>query len=478
MRQIMIPLPSDSWLWIVDDELVQAMFEAAPGHSGLSARAAAEPEMVTAVRHWLRSEPAAALAALEPAVERGNPDALLLAAQLQFESGDPEKAATLYGRLAEAVPDHSYASFNVGLCHVRLRQWRQAAEALQRAVVLTPSHTEAWYLLGVALLHEGRMAEAASAFGQSLALRPGYAPSLCGKAAALQLQGKAKEALEAYLSLLEAAPQREELLLNALRAAVEAGDWPQVRQLAMRVSALSPGSLPAREALAHADFAEGKYQEALAAFQGLAAAAPAFLEPWYQAGVCLFRLGRYEEAVGAFQSALQVDGRHEGTRLALAEALRMAGRTGEALAVLQGVTEQNGASREAWIRLGLLEADNGRLPEALRALEQVLRPGVAAEDAELADLQAAVAALLQEKGEYARAAELYQLAMAVRSEDAVLLFNYGSTVASLDRVEEAQAAWKEALARDRSLAGALIMALEPQPVRIQRPAKEQSGNGV
>ncbi len=468
----MIPLPADSWLWIVDDELVRALFEAVPAHPGLAARAAAEPAMVEAVRCWLRGEPAAALAALEPAAAKDNTDALLLAAQLSFESGNPARAALLYRRLAELVPDHPYAAFNEGLCHVRLKEWQPAAEALQRAVVLTPSHAEAWYLLGVALLHLDRAAESASAFGHCLALRPGYVPSVCGKAAALQLQGKHGEALELYLPLLESAPQKEELLLNALRAALDAVDWPQVRQLALRVSAVSPGSLPAREALAHADLAEGRYEEALAAFRALAQAAPAFLEPWYQAGLCEFRLGRYAEAAESFRSALLVDGRHVESRLALAESLRLAGRMDEAREALQSLLESEPSLVQGWIRLGLLEAESGRMEEARRSLDQAVQLGAAPDDPSLAELRASVAALLQEKGEFGLAAGLYEMALAVHSEDAVLLFNYGGTLASLERLEEAQRAWKKALALDPGLAPALIEALEP------RPARAAGGNGA
>ena len=461
----MIPLPADSWLWIVDDELVRTLFAASPGHPGLSARAAAEPALVEAVRHWLRAEPAAALAALEPALARDNADALLLGAQLCFETGDLGRSASLYHRLAECVPDHPYAAFNEGLCHLRLKQWQPAAEALQRAVVLTPSHAEAWHLLGASLLHLDRHAEAASAFSQCLGLRPGYVPALCGKAAALQLQGKAAEALAVYLPLVEAAPEREEILLNALQAAVEAADWPQARRLALRVSAISPGSLPAKEALAHADLAQERFEEALAAFRELGAAAPAFLEPWYHIGVCLVRLGRYAEAAEAFQSALQLDGQHLQSRLALAEALRLAGRPQDARAVLSALAESRDAPSEAWMRLGLLLADIGQPDEALQALERAIQRGASETSPEAAQLRAAAAALLQDRGDYARAADLYRLALAVRQDDPALLFNYGSTLASLDRIGEAQAAWKEAIERDPSLAPALIEALEPQPAR-------------
>ena len=461
----MIPLPADSWLWIVDDELVRSLFTAAPGHPGLAARAAAEPALVEAVRHWLRGQSAEALSALEPALAKDDADALVLGAQLSFETGDLARAAALYSRLAGCVPDHPFAAFNEGLCRLRLQQWAKAAEALQRAVVLSPSHAEAWHLLGTSLLHLERQAEAASACAQCLSLRPGYVPAICGQAAALQMQGKAAEALALYLPLLEAAPEREEILLNALRAAVDAPDWPQVRRLAMRVNALSPGSLLAKEALAYADFAEDRLEDALAAFRDLAAAAPAFLEPWYQMGVCLFRLGRYTDAAGAFRSALQLDSRRLEARLALAESLRLAGRLEEAQATLEAVVESPEAPPAAWLRLGLLHAEAGRWKEALRTLDNALQKGATEADPDLAALRAATAALLQDREDYARAAELYQLALAVRPEDPVLLFNYGSTLASLERMEEAQAAWKQALELDPSLAPALIEALEPQPVR-------------
>lgn len=473
----MIPLPADSWLWIVDDELVRTLFEAAPSHSGLAARAAAEPALVEGVRHWLRAEPAAALAALEPAVARHNPDALLLAAQLSFESGDPARAAVLYHSLSESVQDHPYASFNEGLCHARLRQWGPAAEALQKAVVLTPSHAEAWYLLGLALLHLERAAEAASAFGQCLALRPGYVPSVCGKAAALQLQGKHGEALALYRPLIESAPQREELLHNALQAALGAADWDQARQLAMRLAAVSPGSLPAREALAHADLAAERYEDALQAFRALAAVAPAFLEPWYHIGLCEFRRGRYAEAAEAFQSALQIDGLHVESRLALAESLRLSGKRDEARAVLQGLAESAPAVPSAWVRLGLLDAESGRIDDAQHALDQALVLGVPPEDAALADLRAAVAALLQEKADYERAAGLYRLALAVQPGDPALLFDYGATLASLGRLDEAHVAWKHALALQPDLAHALIGALEPQPARSQQANGNASASG-
>jgi tetratricopeptide (TPR) repeat protein len=465
----MMTLPADAWLWILDDALVRTLLEAVPGHAGLKARAASHPALTEAMRLWLKADAAGALAALEPAVAAGDADALMLAAQISFESGDLNRAASLYRRLGEAEPDHPYAAFNEGLCLARLGEWPEAASALQRAVLLTPSHAEAWHLLGLSLLHTDRAAEAASAFAQCLHLRPGYVPAICGQAAALQLQGKPAEALSLYLPLIDSAPNREEILANALQAAVAARSWANVRKLAARAAALSPGSLAAKEALAEADLAEGDYEAALAAFRELAAAAPAFLEHWYHIGLCLYRLQRYQEAADAFQTALQVQSRNAEARLGLAESLFQAGQLEPARTLLEGLTD-GPLAKTAWLRLGLVRLLQGGRDDAREALARAIELGADGHDPLLVELRAALAVRLHEAGEYAAAAELYALALAAAPDQPRLLFSYGNALASLGRMEEAQEAWKTAISAEPRLAAELVAALDPAPGRKSAPS--------
>lgn len=143
----------------------------------------------------------------------------------------------------------------------------------------------------------------------------------------------------------------------------------------------------------------------------------------------------------------------------------MAGKAEQAKAILEALADSPQAVPAAVVRLGLIQAETGNMAEARRSLDKALEMGASTNDPEIAELRSAVAALLQQQGDYEAAADLYRLALSVRSEDPVLLFNYGSTLASLERMEEAQAAWKEALQLDPGLAPALIEALEPQPVR-------------
>src|SRR5258706_4988459 len=114
----------------------------------------------------------------------------------------------------------------------RLRKWRSAAESLQRALVLDPDLPQAWFVLGSCLLNERQTSDSRACFGRSLKLRPGYAPALLGLAAALQTEGKPDESLGIYEKLLTVQPDAEELLTNALRAAMETEDRAKARAFA------------------------------------------------------------------------------------------------------------------------------------------------------------------------------------------------------------------------------------------------------
>jgi superkiller protein 3 len=239
-------------VWFGDDELVEsplAVERAAPGERG---RTAAHPALGRAMALCAEGRREAALAELAAAAEvpETRADALLFAAQIQFEQGRYEEAAFRYQALAESAPEHRAAWFNRGVCLARLARWRDAVKCFQQAALTTPDRAAAWFGLGVSLLHERRAAEARAAFEQSLKLRPEHVPSLAGEAAALQMTGDPGPALTIYRRLLAERPEVPELLENALSAAVELDDTALVRGWADRLLAIDPDSRPALVALA------------------------------------------------------------------------------------------------------------------------------------------------------------------------------------------------------------------------------------
>lgn len=107
---------------------------------------------------------------------------------------------------------------------------------------------------------------------------------------------------------------------------------------------------------------------------------------------------------------------------------------------------------------------------AQEALDQVLsRAEAAAEHGALCgELCAALGALYHQDGQHERACELYLLAMEWAPGSAETLFNAGSALASLGRIDEAQSYWKRALAGDPALAPVLLELMGSRTIEAVR----------
>lgn len=351
------------WLWILDSGLVRTLLAVEPDNGTLEKRAAAHPALVGAMRLWLQRDGKRAMEALGPAIEAGDGDALLLAGQVSFESGDLERAAGYYGRLAAAAPEHRYANLNRGLCLARMREWGHAVESLQKAVTLDPSNPDGWHVLGICLLQERRAAEARGAFEQSLKLRAGYAPALCGAAVALQWLGRAEEALAVYEQVLEVAADVEEVLLNAAGAALACNRMEKAAELAGRALSQNPTSGEAMVAMGQARMAQGRNQEAAEAFEGALGVDrgdTAALHGW---AASLLELGRFEEAEEAWRR-LPAGSGEAWLACALGLEQHRRGADESALGYYEAALAADAACHEARFNRGCVLARMGRREEA------------------------------------------------------------------------------------------------------------------
>src|SRR5262249_6860074 len=67
-----------------------------------------------------------------------DPYALMGEGASRLAAGDAAGAHDLLHRAAEKLPDVAEAWFNLGLCAMRLEQWEEAREAMERAARLKP----------------------------------------------------------------------------------------------------------------------------------------------------------------------------------------------------------------------------------------------------------------------------------------------------------------------------------------------------
>ncbi|MBI4902803.1 MAG: tetratricopeptide repeat protein [Acidobacteria bacterium] len=439
--------PAINWAWFVDEELVQSSLALESGDLQWNKRIASHPAIADALHFHLQGDCEGALAALRPAIVAGNPDALLLAGQLSFESGKTEDAARHYKRLAELKPDHLFASLNAGICLARLRRWRMAVECLQRAVVLDPDCAQSWYVLGVCLLNERRAAEARSSFAHSLKVRSDYAPAWFGQAAALQLEGKHQEALDIYERLLSAQPdhvaqKQRELLENALYAAWQLNDRTRIKAYSVL---LARNSMSTHGLWAQLVLAVDARDFAAAADLGSALAQGESSTPvdWYNYGVCLRLAGRHQEAAGAFENVVAANPDDAGAACELAAAHWACGNVHQAEEAYEEALFRDPSREQARLSLLLLALERG---DAARAED--LRSGI--HDAHGA-ISFRIGVLRHRSGQLEEAVNLYLDSLSRNPEQAECRWNLAHALHCLKRFPEAKLHWRKALELDPSL---------------------------
>lgn len=219
------------------------------------------------------------------------------------ESGDSERALVGYLRALHHEPDRPLA--RVRLAQLQLpRDPARAGAGFRRVLAVEPDDSRALAGLGMSALALGRLEEARAAFEKAAQRAPESALAHAGGAVALDLLGRPEEAHD-QLSIARNFHPDEAWLLNNLGVSrLLAGDWAGA-EAALRVATeLEPDDPAAFNNLGLALGRQGRYREALVAFQhaGSERAARNNL------GFVHFLNGQYPEAVAQYELALAAEG--------------------------------------------------------------------------------------------------------------------------------------------------------------------------
>ncbi|HEY6100779.1 MAG TPA: tetratricopeptide repeat protein, partial [Anaeromyxobacter sp.] len=270
-------------------------------------------------------------------------------------------------------------------------------------------------------------------------------------------------------STLEAAAQRAQdrreaaalhLRIAQIHAAYDPEGWARALERVERAWALAPGNPFALDLLARIWAEKGDHRGHADALARLAAstrdrAAQVVLHV-DMARLDLVRFGDAESALAALERALELDPACESAALQAFEHHADAGRFDRALAILErhlAAAPEKAAHAPLRVRAAALAKD--RLGDAVRArrhLEAALRS-----DPGNADASAALAPILAEAGEWAKLAELLELALSFARDPQ-------ERVKLLERLAEVQ---QERLSRPREALRTLSRALALEPARVQ-----------
>lgn len=303
-------------------------------HDGASGLSASDAGLLQRAGQLLQAnrapDAATALAGLSLAA-RGHPDALYLQAVLAEKAGRPDAALDLFERALRLAPGNAGIWTSLGNLRNRTGDADGAMASYRRAVAAVPTHLDAWLNLGIVALASRRFDIAADALGRARQLAP-RDPRVLGAIGTLaQQRGDPAAAVMAFSAALAGNPGDVRVRHNLATAQRSMGDTEQALatiEQAIRGGATAPESVTLR---AHLLAEQGRFDEAVAQYRAVVAAAPGHIDAQETLAMLLPQIGRGAEALDGFAAAL-----HGGAPPALwLSAINAARALGDAAAMLR-----------------------------------------------------------------------------------------------------------------------------------------------
>jgi tetratricopeptide (TPR) repeat protein len=295
---------------------------------------------------------------------------LLLFGALFWEEGMYDKAALVFGRIIQLVPDNAEAWYNKGVALGNLGQHEEAISCFDEALQVDPHDAQAWYNKGVALGNLGKYEEAISCFDEALQVDPHHAQAWYNKGATLCSLGKYEEAISCFDDALQVDPHLVQAWYNKGVALSNLGKheeaiscYDEALQVDFHLAQSWSNKGVALGTL-------GKYEEAIGCFDDALQVDPHYTQAWSNKGVALVSLGKYEEAIGCYDEALQVDPHDAQAWSNKGVALGNLGKYEEAIGCYDEALQVDPHLAEAYFNRGLTLLDLFHYEQAIHNLQQ------------------------------------------------------------------------------------------------------------
>ncbi|MFQ5429040.1 MAG: tetratricopeptide repeat protein [Phycisphaerae bacterium] len=307
---------------------------------------------------------------------------------------------TMWNDVLATNPNNPRAYFGLGRAQAQKGRLDEAIESLTRAIRLSPRFAEAHFNLGTVYYDQGEIDKAIEQYREALRIEPTLIVALNNLAATLQQQGEFEEAMEYYEKALAVNPRFAGAHANLGAALLALGRHDEaIEQLREAIR------LDARLPTAHRDLAK-----ALAAS------------------------GAVDEAVASWARLVRSDPRDPRTHCSLGKALLEAGKPDQAEALFRRALEIRPTWAEAHNDLGVCLSKQSKYRAALVEFKEALRLKPDFKGAS-DNLTRAVAAARRQQSNAAGSVD----------PDAVAAYERGNTFARQGNLEDAAAAYRQAL---------------------------------
>ena len=253
------------------------------------------------------------------------------------QSGEWQKAQTLYQECLKLQPEQVQARYLLGLLFFQTQQLQEASVQLTQVLAWDPKHVGAWFNLATVQFELKNYQACAESYRAGLQLHPESDAAWLNLGVAMKELADPEEAMRCY---------HQALALNA--------NDPHIHyNLGMVLKDTNP-----RQALTHFD-------QALTLNPQLAHA-------WYSQGGVLMRLGNWEDALASFNRAVESDPNSADVLLARANVLAQLKRLEPSLTDYDHALELEANYHPAWSNRGVLLSTMGLTVQALASLDRAI----------------------------------------------------------------------------------------------------------
>lgn len=381
---------------------------------------------------------------------RYDPGLSLALGRLYLRKADYAKALDVLVPLGNQEPGIAEIGYLLAQAYEGTGRRQEAIGALRQALDNEPRFFRGWLMLGDLFEKDRQWAEAAAAYGHASSQNPRNVELRVRQAQALLNAGDAGAARDLLRTLANDAPTEGAVLSLLSEAERQLKAYDEAESAARRLIALEPKGTrgPYLLALVHAQRREHRavIETLSPVIDRVAGAGPpnrSVVPLLVLVGFAHQERGEAEAAVACFERARTASPGEAVLDIYLAQALVRAGQGARALSLL----EQARQSRPDDLRLVRLEAEalklQGETDRAVARLEQE-----AARRPDHAESQLALAAFYASAKAFDRAARVLDEAERRFPGNVLVAFQRGALFEQQARYEEAEQAFREALARD------------------------------
>jgi len=185
---------------------------------------------------------------------------------------------------------------------------------------------------------------------------------------------------------------------------------------------------------------QGKYDEAIQAYDEAIRLDPNYAEAWYKKGNALIGQGKYDEAIQAYDEAIRLDPNYAKAWYNKGTALYSQGKYDEAIEAYDEAIRLDPKLAEPWDNKGSALAHQGKYDEAIQAYDEAIR--LDPNDAKTWNNKGVS---LEDQGKYDEAIEAYDETIRLDPKLAVAWYNKGNALKKLGEYDEAIKAYDEVI---------------------------------